>query len=371
MKRKSSFLKCPSCGAPLGFDIQGALGECLQCPECAGEFPVLGGELPVLIDRADVHDLINDGYLSILKMIGTHETDRDRMRHLLEEGSARGDSIEYLLRGCETNLDFLESLAGDLAPFVSERQILRNILRADEKVDPIFYEDPFAFLYRDWSGAAECERELAEVLGQLAVIAPAGKKQPGLTLVLGAGAGRFASELAREHSDILALELSIPLALGYLKVVRDQKSVCLMNPVNARVFRSQVKFFNPKAKKTRKSSPRLKYCVATALDPPVQDGAASRIYSIFFSDVVPLSELIAVTGRLLKPGGEFIHFGPLKYHHADLFQYFTFEEVLKEFQESGFEVRVGPELKQDHLRVEGSMAYTGFYNQSFVAKKRS
>ena len=267
--------RCVSCGGPLSEDR-----SALKCASCGAGYPVLDGRLPVLVADAEA-------YLAAALV------------HAVAEGDRSGAA-------------YLESLLALLEPHVS----LDALLAAPE-TSPVARPAPAAgteryslaqYARRDWSREPECEEEIALVRDAVtaAIAAHAGERDT--VLVLGAGLGRHGADLLDLFDEVHCVDWSFEVAATFQLLRRaplrlaDQTRNVRETAVTAEVNLPAMPGYVD----------RLRYAIADARALPFADASFPCVVSIFFSDMLPDAALTADALRVLRPGGQFVHFGPLR-----------------------------------------------------------
>ena len=82
----------------------------------------------------------------------------------------------------------------------------------------------------------------------------------------------------------------------------------------------------------------LEYVWADATELPLAESSFDAVWSIYFTDVIPLDVLFKKTRKILRENGYFIHIGPLQYHHSDMSQHLSQDDLVDEFARQNFEV---------------------------------
>jgi len=232
----------------------------------------------------------------------------------------------------------------------------------------------FNYLIRDWSNKETDTQQqvisdkIEQKLDLLELNAPEGK-----ALFLGCGTGRYAVNLAPKYREVEAFDASVLMiwCLEHLqkvktwdvlrKVARNCRTiedtvqrVCLeMTPTQLEIIESKVHFF-----------------LADASDILLENHSINHIYSIYFSDVLPLHQLYQDTiDRLLLENGVFIHFGPLEYFFNEEKEMLTAEEVRLFFEQKGYTILTDEFLETKHLLNPNSMRCRVYDNWFFIAQK--
>jgi SAM-dependent methyltransferase len=234
----------------------------------------------------------------------------------------------------------------------------------------------FSLMRGDWGHVTETETRLArvetEVFGTLRECAPDFKT----ALVLGAGLGRVAADLGEIFDRVVAVDASLVAAVLYSKLLREdvvsyqinQKSAYTISDQARKVVSTMSRPIDRSAETRQRPPSRLMYGVADAHSLPLMKSSISAIVSIYFSDVIPLTSLLKQSRRLLKPGGVFLHFGPLQYHFDDIAQHWSAQEVPKLFNRFGFSMEVDRWVKDPRPWV-GTMSGSLWNAWLFCARR--
>jgi SAM-dependent methyltransferase len=197
----------------------------------------------------------------------------------------------------------------------------------------------FTYLLRDWSRQPYTEETIVLVTASLrrAIAGAVG----GTAVMLGAGLGRYAWELAPELEKVVAVDLSVSSALLYAVLAKGDIDFCELDEQNlaaiddvCRPVRCTLCAHPDEAARLD----RLAWAVADGCAVPMRDGSASTLLSVYFTDRVSPRTLLDEAVRLLAPGGRFVHFGPFGYEHGNVEDMLTAEELCTALEERGFEI---------------------------------
>lgn len=230
----------------------------------------------------------------------------------------------------------------------------------------------FGYLIRDWSPNSEYNqyRIIHDFLeGRLKELGIQPEKR---ALFLGCGTGRYAVDLAHRYEQVDAFDASLFMiwSINYLKQVQQWE---VLEPVqkNCRkiedtVRRAQLEM-TPEQVSTIQS--KVNFFVAEASNIPLDAEQVNHIYSIYFTDVLPLKVLFEELNRLLAAEGLFVHFGPLEYFFDDEDEMLSAEEVRLFFEAQSYTILADEFLPTRHLFNPKSMRYRVYDNWFFIAQK--
>lgn len=173
------------------------------------------------------------------------------------------------------------------------------------------------YLRVDWCHTPEGEKQIATIEG---VVRPQIEKYAARderALMLGAGTGRLAVDLAGMFQHLTAVELCFAYAHMFHRLKQgpiDFYRLAIASPMSAE---QSVRAYRAELRARPEDLHALSYIIADARGLPLEAHSVATVLSIYFTDVLPVSELFAEIDRVLRPGGTFIHFGPLHYHFFD------------------------------------------------------
>lgn len=320
-------LACPTCA--------GALTQApWACTQCGRTFVTLGGDVPVLLEssRAALYDAIARNRRAALAVTKRQSAlmDKDWSAHppQVREGffAALSDQLALL----ERHYALLMHDAG------STREVLDGIVASTAAQSDLYNEVERIVWYmkRDWNDVPSAEAEWAPMYAKATAKLPESRET---ALVLGAGLGRIAAELTQVYEHVVAFDFSMEMALTFLDLKRGRRDVTRAQLSNMRRAEDQITRYALTTENAGDLS-RLTFAVADASKPPIAPGSISAIYSVFFTDVMPLREALPRYARQLKRNGWFVHFGPLHYHFEEPNGKLAADTVRHELDALGFDL---------------------------------
>lgn len=369
--RLEADLICPACGAKLS---RVPPRTSLVCKACREEYPSLAGNIPILIPGAHrylaavaIHlarDLAHRGE-ALSELVGHLRLEPARRRILSRVAVAMRREygiIEDLFRAVEAEL--------------SVSAVLGAIARPPP---PVHYATSFDYLHRDWCHLEEAESEIAE-LEEIVfdALRPVSRGAKGL-LVLGAGAGRLAWDLRTLFSRVYATDNSVMMPYQFRRVLAGAFPTYSLATSNSfstdqMVRKLRASISSPATghgQHQTGSSGDIFYFVGDALSTPLRAGSLDAVASVYFTDLVPLQKLVQEITRLLRPGGRFVHVGPLDYHFPDVRKHLSAAEVVEEFRSAGFDIVSRKVVPSPHLAFKAPMAVRVYQLLAFTAQLRS
>jgi amino acid adenylation domain-containing protein len=364
---------CPHCRAPL----HGAAGGLeVACPGCGREFP-FANQIPVLLRDPEGHLRRSlaaaDAYLreteDTLSFLDLIEQDDDlayrrpfarRVRPALLDNFALARSqaaaIRAAIEGCSRTPT---PQSPPVAPAEGQHPAaafygLRNL----------------GYLRVDWAGTPEGERQIAAVLAALGGQLSRYCDPAGSAVVPGAGTGRYLYEIAGHFDEVIGLDDCFCYAHLFRRIREEPvpfAELHLYMPVGGEtaVSRHLARFAGDHARLDK-----VRYALADARRMPLADGSQSAVISIYFTDTVTAEGLLREAHRVLRPGGRFIHYGPLGYGFVDPRALLMPEELLELAARIGFTLEEQDWLELAFQEAAGCGLKETHRVWSFVLTKR-
>lgn len=341
----------------------------LACPGCGQTYPVVHG-IPLLVTEPRLN--LAAAYLQYGKHIDECEKRLEEVRDARGRQPNRAALLDRAIAAYEHDIALFTDLRASLLDHVSESEV--EELESEGRL-PRQYTlgEGIAFYPRDWCRSDAAEREIATIVDTVRGYVEAYASDADRVCVPGAGAGRFACELAAVYDDVFAFDYSYHMARLFRAVVDGGLTIHRVN-FRSNVVRTEdvvVRYdLSLDAAARSRIDGRLIYAVTNALDVPLPGNALSAVACIYFIDMVPVREHMLEVRRLLKPGGLFINFGPLRYMRGDVANMLSGEEILDLYRESGFDILAHDVVPNTQLAASPVITSVHSNNFTFVARKR-
>ncbi|MGB3466032.1 MAG: methyltransferase domain-containing protein [Cyclobacteriaceae bacterium] len=344
-------IKCLSCEESVNL-VPGELY--LTCPECEKQYPLISGSIPVFVTDAEA-------YLASTFLTIDHHI---RSNNQLHEGLATTTSntvsserMQSVRSASEKNNHLFEGLIELIDPYITKR----DVAAAVDSFTSSAYITGLDYLRRDWCWSDESEEEIGKMKSVLHKILET-QECSGNALIMGGGMGRIAYELSGFFRNITVVDYS--LTMGYLFNKVKNEDVEIFELVNKNLEESK----NAVRQLTATISPladddnfddsagsKVAHYIADAKQTPFEDDSINVYFSIYFTDVLPLSTLISEVKRVLADGGYFIHFGPLDYHFDDPVEKYSGTELIDYLSTQGFTIVSSDTVTTNHCAIDHSL----------------
>lgn len=313
---------CPRCNEVAGV---------AACRACGARFPSLGG-VPVLL--VDAEAAVRRWRVRVREFGERVDEGIRRTRAELGEGELLASTRSRIERTCDALADnrarvlALLSEAG-LPPANDETAFVGGSHSgAGHGAITEYYE----LLHRDWAWEdADENRHACEAVGA------ALGDGPGLTVVLGAGACRLAHDLVEVGATVVAVDINPLLAVVAKRVTAGETIELYEFPLIPRDIEVTSVLRSLRAPRPRE----LTIVLADAFRLPFVAGRVDTVVTPWFIDQVPsdVDTFLPVVHRLLRPGGRWIHHGPLIYPKGRPARtQYTPTELVELTERAGFEV---------------------------------
>lgn len=266
---------------------------------------------------------------------------------------------------------FYTMIKEDLYPLVSKEALLsRDVLEFNYQGLSAF---SLGYILRDWGiGADNAQQQLVTQAIEQQLQALEIGVQEGKALFMGCGMGRYAVDFAHRYEQVEAFDASVLMiwCIEYLQKVTTWE---ILNKAarNCRTIEDTVQRMVVQMSATQQATiaTKVNFFVANATAIPLEKNSIQHIYSIYFTDVLPLPTLYQEVNNLLVEEGLFIHFGPLEYFFDAEESMLSAEEVRLFFEAQGYQILTDEFLPTKHLSSENSMRHRVYDNWFFIAQK--
>jgi len=312
----TDILCCPRCAGALVDEVGGA-----RCDRCTAFFPRFG-RIPCLFDdpalwrtlwlrRLDDYTATVEARVQALQREAEHAQLLPRTRQRLLR----------IANGFAQQIEAVTALFEPLDAGTDEMTASAFPSRPEPTPQPAILEC-YEHIFRDWSWGA---RECALALDFVKPLVPAGLDR---VAVYGAGAGRLAVDLhqACTPAHTLALDVNPLPFLAAGKLLSGEPVDLPEFPLDPNSDDDVVVMRHLERPFAVRDG--FSFVFADALRPPIPAGSLDAVVTSWFIDVtrVDLRLTAAAINRVLRPGGLWVNFGPLRFQ-ADLARAYTIEEV--------------------------------------------
>ena len=331
------------------------------CTNCGTSYFIIDNKIPVMVK--DGTELLVKTWLHYQHHINDEIIKIAAYEKLEALKNTRMQVFCSIKNGLESNLSIIKTIQDKIGTLIS----LESIKKYCNAVEKVAYTTDLSYLARDWSGQPSCENELVKIVDGLESILTSYSKCNGNLLLMGAGMGRIACELAKKRENIYAIDNSITMAYCYTTLKENDIQFYEINTKRVYEKKNQAKLLIAHMNESLKAA-NVNYLLGNALATPFANNSLDTVVSVFFTDVFPLSYYLREVKRVLKPGGLFIHFGPLEYHFESIEEKYSAEEVKLVFEEEGFTFLTNRKVIVENLSSPASMLTQYYKNWEFSAR---
>jgi len=335
----------------------------IQCGHCGASYPLIG-RLPALFRQPE--EALTATYISYIRF----ETEQQRIISDLDwqmkTNRQRSQLTGRLKEAIAQNLSVIDTVRLALEPLISVRSVAsvssQNVLA---------YSTSLNYLRRDWCRLPECEHEIRIIRDTLATVLNDSLEDRDLAVYMGAGMGRIAWEFSHIFGQSVAIDNSIAMGFNFYRLQQESLSFYEVNTKRAFCTEDMVRMLEARIPPSGPGAPEILYIAGNALDTPLPDASVSSVVSVYFTDVFPLRLYLKEIRRILKPGGLFVHFGPLEYHFEETADMLSAEEIRAIFESAGFDILKDEEVHTTNLESAVSMLSVQYRNWFFAARRRT
>ena len=365
---------CLNCRTRLGtFE---PLSHWLQCGNCGHRFPVMRGGIPILMRDYKKH--LAGSYLEIEAFVEDHEDTIKKVERAAEENPERLCLLRRVVQAHAANNRYLRSIQASIREHVPNEEIDRAREVSDRPTQyPI--DKGLACFHRDWEWECGTEQEVSTTMGWLLHQIDEFACDLDTVLVPGAGAGRVACEIVRKYKSCYALDDSFHIASNFYNLLDGDVTIYDVNlwrnvaKSDDVVIEHALSLDPPGSRRVSSALAGGKFCyfVGDAVDVPLADESVSAIICVYFIDIVPVRPHLVEIKRLLKPGGLFLNFGPLRYTSRKISDMLSGEELLSLFEQSGFDILADGTVTNTQFADSARLTQIVSRNFAFAARKRA
>lgn len=350
-QNKYSELTCTTCHSKLKESSKISL----ICSNCKVKYPIFKKSFPILI---------KDSKKYLVKYLFKIEDEITRLNNLSQ--TYNNIQIKEIISN-DTNQ--LEAIKTEIIKFIN----IEDVLKHDHKTQELGYFNFKEYLIRDWSNSKDSEKELLDIITPLRKVISNFSLKGKTALIPGCGLGRISYELTDIFKQIYSFDISLTMLNMMDEIKLNRKKIKTYNTKNNLLENDKYKEFSINikdilSKQKQKSVNRVINFIGNSNNIPLPDNSVDIIISVYFSDVIPMSEYLEEFTRVLKPNGIFIHFGPLDYHFNDLSQHHSLETFFSNLEDKGFRVNKNYQLAQT-INSNNSLNIKGYDNIIFSAVK--
>jgi SAM-dependent methyltransferase/uncharacterized protein YbaR (Trm112 family) len=359
---------CLECKSPMGNFVW----PCAQvtCSNCKQIYPLVGDKIPVLLKSP--YEYLAKMYIHYENYIKQQDGEIRKIAVAASSNLFRMPILSAFQEAIRRNTAWVSALQEEILPHLSIKALAAAAGQphGDEGGS---YLTTLSYLQRDWGWTPEGESELAILEGALFAQLKTLSTEADSVLVLGAGAGRVAWDLRQLYDQVYATDMSLTMAYHFYQLLSGDLEFFELSTNNLRrsadAVRRHIASLRPQGsgKGAPGSCDNVSYFIGDAQNIPLPDRSLSAIISTYFTDLIPLRNLLPEVKRTLKEGGLFVHIGPLEYHFIDLNDSLAADEIKAVFTSNGFTIVYEAEIPTAHLRSSASMSARLFDNWFFVA----
>lgn len=346
----STFLPyaCPTCKLTLARGPDSSL----ECEQCGAHYPFVDAALPILVSTPYEH-IAGERYF--LK----HDANQLKLasEYYLAEAKNTGirrETLAHLGQGLLHNANLLTRFAAALPH--SDLQVEEHGMALGANL--------FAALRKDWSGFAETENEVAAIFET--IDNKLAKVQPSTTLVLGAGTGRTLCMIDEKYSGTYGIDLSTAMGTAFRCLDVDrQLDAYLLQQGNFLRAADECELIRANRDLTGGTP---KYAIADAASLPFGDASFDAVVANYFTDMLPLSLWLPEVVRVLKPTGQFIHYGPLGYAFPHIAEHYAADQLPIAFTQFGLQMSEPEFIRSSFYGSSKRLNRFDFDNLLFTAK---
>ncbi len=356
------YLICLECKSFGDFSIS---DKSIICNQCKEEYPLINGIIPIIVKNNE--QLLSYTYRAYVHFVNQQKFIQSQFKKSSTRNTYRSiETIDTIVNSIELNISIIERLKGAIESYLKIDKVITIPI-----TDDAHYFVNFDYIRRDWSGQQGAEDEISATVSRVNdFLMKNSFYENDNSLFLGSGMGRIAWELKTLFKKTFALDNSFTMIGLFHELLKNDLELYEINFKNCMKIGDICKNYKASLKSSNISESTNYFTfVGDASNLPFADSTISNIFSIYFTDVLPLRVLIQEVKRVLKPNGIFFHFGPLHYHFNEYKDMLTADEIKKLFEKEGFQIIEEDLIELTHHYSEVSLSKKIYTNWMFCAQK--
>ena len=181
----------------------------LRCPNCGYEFLIFDNKIPILLK--DYRPNLAASYLQHKAVICENEKLIQQVLDARARQPERDLLLDRVISACRGDNRYFQSLQAAMLRHISESDI-EEMEKSGSLPRQYTLDEGIAFFHRDWCWDRRSEEEIATIVDTVFHQVTAFAEDTETVLVPGAGAGRFACELAPRYDTCFALDNALHMA---------------------------------------------------------------------------------------------------------------------------------------------------------------
>jgi len=324
---------------------------------------------------------LSEQYYVFYQTLKNHELQVKSLRQTAARTPKAAARLNAIIAAKEHNLQLIGAIVQALKLRADMDMVLEDVVLSQQGSSEIWrgqnnthaYLKDFRYLNRDWCALPEAEAQVLQIIEALKERTAEYSPDQQAILFLGAGLGRIAFEHNDLFQQVYALDKSFSMVYHFNHLLENDLDFYEINEFNVLKPEFSTRKLTASIRNASKEAlahkDRFEYFVGDAMELPFEAEALSCITSVYFTDVIALQLYFAELQRVLKPGGLFIHFGPLDYFFSDRGEMLSAEEFKDEFEANGFETLHESTMDLPHMPSSLLMTQKIYTNWFYIARK--